>query len=69
MKLNFLVPSLLTLPSAASSSIREYLMLNLALNAFAYDSVDTNGLQGLLQNYTPLVPEFQCSSWLSEDRV
>lgn len=56
MKLNFLIPSLLALPSEASTSIREYSIIN--LNAFAYGSVDTDVLQGLLQNYTPLVCEF-----------
>lgn len=58
MKLNILIPSLLALPSEASTSIREYSIIDLALNAFAYGSVDTDVLQGLLQNYTPLVCEF-----------
>lgn len=48
MKLNFLIPSLLALPREVSTSIREYSIINLALNAFAYGSVDTDGLQRLL---------------------
>lgn len=58
MKLNILIPSLLALPSEASTSIREYSIIDFALNAFAYGSVDTDVLQWLLQNYTPLVCEF-----------
>lgn len=55
MKFNFLIPVLLSLPSEASTSIREYSIINYALNSFAYGSVDT---EGLLQNYTVLVCEF-----------
>lgn len=51
MKLNFLIPSLLTLPREACIPLGNTPVSLSPLNAFAYDAVDTDGLQGLLQNY------------------